>query len=110
MQPWTTVDAMSTSGPSSPSPPDSELDDVIVILNDGQTFTNLRGCTLMDLPAELADAETWEVEEWIRLHPEDAIDLTELVADTARPGWCRWLWPLSRMRMSLSRRRNLASG
>ena len=43
----------------------TNLDIVIVLLNDGETFTNVRGCRIMTLPDNLPDDDS-AVEDWIR--------------------------------------------
>ena len=40
------------------------LDNMIVVLNDGETFTALRGCQIMLLPDNLPDDDL-AVEDWI---------------------------------------------
>ena len=42
----------------------TNLDNMIVVLNDGETFTNLRGCRIMTLPDNLPDDDL-AVEDWI---------------------------------------------
>ena len=43
----------------------TNLDNVIVLLNDGETFTNVRGCRIVTLPDNLPDDDS-AVEDWIR--------------------------------------------
>lgn len=30
---------------------------LIMVLNDGETFTSLRGCTILDVPSDISDDE-----------------------------------------------------
>ena len=41
------------------------LDNMIVVLNDGNTYTGLRGCKIFELPNDLPD-EDYAVEDWVR--------------------------------------------
>lgn len=62
---------------------EDDLGRVIVLLNDGETYTTLAGCRLIGLPEHLCDAETWEVEEWIRATHAWGHELLPLVEDEA---------------------------
>ena len=43
----------------------TNLDNMIVVLNDGETFTSLRGCMIFELPNDLPD-DDYAVEDWVR--------------------------------------------
>ena len=50
------------------------LDNMIVVLNDGETYTALRGCRIFELPNNLPD-DDYAVEDWVRENWNDGAPL-----------------------------------
>jgi hypothetical protein len=59
----------------------TNLDNVIVLLNDGETFTNVRGCRIVTLPDNLPDDDS-AVEDWIRENPDEGKNLEDFLPAT----------------------------
>ena len=59
----------------------TNLDNVIVVLNDGETFTNVRGCRIMTLPDNLPDDDS-AVEDWIFVNWSDGKNLEDFLPAT----------------------------
>ena len=59
----------------------TNLDNVIVVLNDGETFTSLRGCMIFELPNDLPD-EDYAVEDWVRENWTEGKNIENLLPAT----------------------------
>ena len=59
----------------------TNLDNMIVVLNDGETFTNLRGCMIFELPNDLPD-DDYAVEDWIRENWTEGKNIENLLPAT----------------------------
>ena len=59
----------------------TNLDNMIVVLNDGETFTSLRGCMIFELPNDLPD-EDYAVEDWVRENWTEGKNIENLLPAT----------------------------
>lgn len=65
---------------------------IVMVLNDGETYTSLHGCAIMQIPDHV-DAE--EIDEYVKFGPADRI-VTQFVGSLARPeatGLPEWMEP-----------------
>ena len=59
----------------------TNLDNMIVVLNDGETYTSVRGCRIMTLPDNLPDDDS-AVEDWIFVNWSDGKNLEDFLPAT----------------------------
>ena len=59
----------------------TNLDNMIVVLNDGETFTSLRGCMIFELPNDLPD-DDYAVEDWVRENWTEGKNIENLLPAT----------------------------
>lgn len=51
----------------------------IIVLNDGETWTYLEGCRVVDVPNSVIEND--EVEEYLEAEPTSGLDLKTLLKD-----------------------------
>lgn len=47
----------------------------VVVLNDGETFTSLRGCVVLRIPPNLPEED---VDEWVKEHSHEGLPISDL--------------------------------
>ena len=59
----------------------TNLDNMIVVLNDGETYTSIRGCRIFELPNDLPD-DDYAVEDWVRENWTEGKNIENLLPAT----------------------------
>ena len=57
---------------------DKMMDNLVVVLNDGETYTSLPGCVILEVPQEVMDDEGDDIDYWIKEHSSEGKPISDL--------------------------------
>jgi len=59
---------------------DKMMNNLVVILNDGETYTSLSGCVILEVPQEVMDDEgDDDIDYWIKEHSSEGKPIIDLL-------------------------------
>ena len=59
---------------------DKMMDNLVVVLNDGETYTSLPGCVILEVPQEVMDDEgDDDIDYWIKEHFSEGKHISDLL-------------------------------
>ena len=55
----------------------TNTENLIVILNDGETYTNIEGCGILSIPNDILDDD---VDDYVKEHHQQGISIKQLIS------------------------------